>query len=144
MSRKNEKTYFGCWFYREDNSKPVTILSLHKKYDDMFHFCYEDKFGHRDKKGEFIPNNDSIITCMFGVYSFGKLPHYGLLMSKDSIENYCKEQSKLTGFSFHYGGRIIGKIPSYWEGDDIKVLTKNLSGKELRKELETFCEISES
>jgi hypothetical protein len=144
--RKKEKKYFGCWFYREDNSEPVTILSLHNKYGDMFNFPYEQKFGERNKRGEFCPNNDSIVMDMFGMNSFGKQPHYGILYlnTPEKVIEYCNEQSKLTGFSFHYGGKIDGEIPSYWEGGNIKILTKNISGLELRRNLETFCEIRES
>lgn len=143
MSKKKEKKYFGCWYYREDNNEPVVILSLHRKKSDMFKFPYEDRFGFRDNDGNYILNNENIISSMYGFYSFGKLPHNGLL-NISSIKKYCKEQSKLIGFSFHYGGIITGEIPKHWIGNDVKVLTRDFSGLELRKDLSTFSEIRES
>jgi len=143
--KKSVKRYFGCWCYREENCEPVVILSLHKKLGDMFIFPLENKFGYRDKKGNFIPNNNSIISCMFGFYSFGRLPHSGLLIdTKQDLKNYCREQSKLIGYSFYYGGIITDKISEHWVGKDIKILSKDLSGLGLREDLNSFSEIIES
>lgn len=130
MSKK--KTYFGCWIYRQENDEPTVILALHKKKDDIFLFPYNDKFG-KTIRGIFIPDSTKTMIDMFGIYDF---------YSDDMFKNI--KQSELIGFSFHYGGEIIGKIPPHWEGKNIKILKKDVKTFYVREDLEKFCNLTET
>jgi hypothetical protein len=128
--KRQPKTYFSCWEYREDKtSEYKTILSLFDDYEAMFlSFPYENKFGHRGKDLSFIPNNSEIQVDGFGFLSFGRTE-----CGRDYV-----------GFTFLYGGMITRKIPSYWEGDKVKVLTKKLPHDDVRTDLEAFCSLTET
>ena len=108
---KKSVLYFSCWEYRENKNSDYKIIMSVGNKNDMFKFPFENKFGYRNKKGEYIPFNESIITDMYSISSI--------------MRDY--DNSDYVGFSFLYGGKITNEIPSYWVGDNVKYLTKDLS-----------------
>jgi hypothetical protein len=94
----NSKKYFGCFEYRKDkDSEYQIIISLCNRYDKMFKFPIKN------------------IPCdPFGIYS-----QFNCFVD-------VKEEN-FVGCNFLYGGEVTGEIPSYWVGDKIKVLSKNVS-----------------
>ena len=135
MSAKNTKKWFGCWFYREKIDKePTIILSLHKKHDDIDEFPYYD-----------IPLE------LFFIFDFSRVMFIPVISQRSDYPDFDTDiieyKKNHTGYFFMFGGKITGEIPEYWVGDDIKVLTKDLSSMEevdcgvLRTDLMKFCEI---
>ena len=122
-----KKKYFGCWEYRENQNSDYKIIMTVGNEKNMFRFPYENQFGYRDKNNEFTLFDNSTVTDMFGVYS----------TTKDIFGD------DFVGFSCIYGGKIIGEIPSYWKGDNIKSLTKNLNEFPKSKKVYINCLVND-
>jgi hypothetical protein len=152
MSKKIQK-YSSCWEYRENETCDYKIIMTVGNEKNMFLFPFENQIGYRDKNKEFKTFDENTVTDMFGYHSSMK--------DVNGVD--------FVGFSYIYGGKVIGEIPSYWNGDKIKFLTKELNSfpkaekiflnllidddnricipeklHNLRFDMEKYCQIKES
>ena len=138
-SINNSNKYFSCWEYRENvNSDYKIILSVCNE-KMKFRFPYENIFGYRDMENKFFFYDDSIEKTI-------ELRMFGLFTLERIIN-----QIDYIGFSYLFGGEINGQVsPNWidngtiklWKGGEI-TLSPFFGQGNLRKDLETFCQITD-